>query len=237
MCAANGAAAARGARRGARIVTALLLVVVAGACSPIDDAMVAVFGRSMRDQPSFDPYENPRQPAPNAVPFAIGNYVAADSAGTALASGEWLGDRPPPFTQLQVTQAAPVVTEIQNPVAPSPESLARGEEMYMRFCAPCHGPDGSGSTGYVVDNGMVPMPITSPTATAHTDGMIYGLVMVGRGIMPAYGHRMAYRDRWHVVNYVRQLQGQVEGGAAAADTTSAEPPAADTAAADTAGGS
>lgn len=234
MSAASPTAAMRGALRGAGIVTALVLVVVAGACSPMDDAMVAIFGRSMRDQPSFDPYENPQPPAPGAVPFAIGNYVAADSAGTGLASGEWLGDRPPPFTQLQVTQAAPVVTEIPNPVAATPESLARGEEMYMRFCAPCHGPDGSGSTGYVVDNGMVPMPVTSPTATAHTDGMIYGLIMVGRGIMPAYGHRMTYRDRWHVVNYVRQLQGTSPEGTAASDTASAEPASADTAA-DTAG--
>ena len=28
--------------------------------------------------------------------------------------------------------------------------------------------------------------------------------------MPAYGHQIAHYDRWHVVNYVRQLQGLLE---------------------------
>lgn len=219
---------------GSRIVAALLVVIAVGACSPFDDAMVAIFGRSMRDQPSFDPYENPRPPADAAVPFAIGNYVAEGPAGDGLAAGEWLGDRPAPFTQAQVTQGDAAVTEIENPVEPSPESLARGEEMYMRFCAPCHGPDGSGVSGYVVDAGMPPMPLTAPNAVAHSDGMIYGLIVTGRGIMPAYGHRMTYEDRWHVVNYVRQLQGQPSDSDAPGDTA-AGAPTADTAAADTAG--
>jgi mono/diheme cytochrome c family protein len=42
---------------------------------------------------------------------------------------------------------------------------------------------------------------------ALTDGYIYTLIRVGRGIMPAYAHQIAHYDRWHVVNYVRQLQG------------------------------
>ena len=27
--------------------------------------------------------------------------------------------------------------------------------------------------------------------------------------MPPYGHQIGHYDRWHVVNYVRQLQGQI----------------------------
>lgn len=51
--------------------------------------------------------------------------------------------------------------------------------------------------------------------------------------MPAYGHRMTYEDRWHVVNYVRRLQDEGSGGAVPADTV--PDTTADTAAADTAG--
>ena len=28
--------------------------------------------------------------------------------------------------------------------------------------------------------------------------------------MPAYGHQIGHYDRWHVVNYVRRLQGLLE---------------------------
>ena len=59
------------------IVAALALTTLVG-CKPLDDAMVAVFGRSMRDSRSFDPYENPRAPAEGSVAFAAGNFPSAD---------------------------------------------------------------------------------------------------------------------------------------------------------------
>jgi hypothetical protein len=37
---------------------------------------------------------------------------------------------------------------------------------------------------------------------------MYAMIRVGRGIMPEYGSRIAHFDRWHIVNYVRQLQAQ-----------------------------
>ena len=44
------------------LFTALAIVALTG-CKPLDDGMVRIFGRSMRDQRSFDPYENTR-PSP-----------------------------------------------------------------------------------------------------------------------------------------------------------------------------
>ena len=38
-----------------------------------------------------------------------------------------------------------------------------------------------------------------------TDGYIYGIVRLGRGLMPSY-RRIPPSDRWAVVNYVRYLQ-------------------------------
>ena len=45
-----------------------------------------------------------------------------------------------------------------------------------------------------------------------SDGYIYAIVKAGRGLMPSY-RRIPPEDRWAVVHYVRQLQGQ--GGTAA----------------------
>ena len=68
--------------RSLRAVAVLGLVAVASGCSPLDDLMVALAGRSMLDQPSFDPYENPL-PAPEySVPFSAGTFTTAPGATT-----------------------------------------------------------------------------------------------------------------------------------------------------------
>ncbi|NNL29551.1 MAG: hypothetical protein HKO77_00945, partial [Gemmatimonadetes bacterium] len=60
-----------------KAMVAVLAVMTLGACKPLDDAMVAVFGRSMRDQRTFDPYEQPEGAPVNSVAFAAGNWPAA----------------------------------------------------------------------------------------------------------------------------------------------------------------
>ena len=54
---------------------------------------------------------------------------------------------------------------------------------------------------------MAAHPLNGGLAMTRSDGYIYGMIRVGRVWMPAYGHQIAHYDRWHVVNYVRQLQG------------------------------
>ena len=44
--------------RFARPLVAALALITLGGCKPLDDVAVLVFGRSMRNQRSFDPYEN-----------------------------------------------------------------------------------------------------------------------------------------------------------------------------------
>lgn len=196
--------------RKAGVLLAATFLVVTG-CSPMDDALVAVFGRSMRDQPSFDPYENPMASPEGSVPFAAGNYPAGPGESN-IGQPDMMGEAPPPFTQLELNQQADVVMNLQNPVPVTPESLERGEEMFLRSCAPCHGPDGAGTTGYVVPAGILPYPLTAEHVIAYPDGYIYGVIRIGRGLMPAYGHQVTNFDRWHIVNYVRQLQQEASPG-------------------------
>ncbi len=57
---------------------------------------------------------------------------------------------------------------------------------------------------------MPSFSLTTPQAMGFADGYIYTLIRIGRGAMPAYGHQIPHYDRWHIVNYVRQLQSQAE---------------------------
>ena len=184
------------------------ILLLSSACTPLDDAMVSIFGRSMRDQSSFDPYENPLSAPEGSVPFAAGNLVARPGEVN-LGQPEGLVDVPPPFTQLDIINEADAVVLLANPVAATEASIARGEDLFLRFCAPCHGPNGNGVSGYIIPAGFPPYPLISDRAQGFTDGYLYGMIRTGRGLMPAYGHRISHFDRWNVVNYLRVLQGVV----------------------------
>lgn len=212
----------------ARSAAVLALTLTAGACTPFDDLMVFMFGRSMRDQPSFDPYENPRPPAEGSVPFAAGNYPAQLSEVNVGQAAVVPYDLPS-FTAADMARGGEVAAALVNPVPATEESLARGQIMYDRFCAVCHGPAGESAEAPIIEKlpAMAAFNLTGPRAVTYTDGYIYGMIRVGRGLMPEYGHRIPHFDRWHIVNYVRRLQAGA-GGAGAADAQ-APAPAADTA--------
>ena len=215
----------RAAARAARAAALALVGLVVGGCTPLDDAMATIFGRSMRDQRSFDPYENTMLPPEGTVPLSAGNYAAAPF-DVNLGQPEGALDVPPPFTQLDMTQRPEIVDTLTNPVPATPESLARGEQLYERVCIVCHGPDGTGVTAYIfsVHPALQTINFQSEESIARSDGYIYGMIRVGRTLMPAYGHQIGHYDRWHIVNYVRQLQG-VDGAAAADEAQESSPDA------------
>ncbi len=143
----------------------------------------------LHESVAYDPYEVPRLPAAHTIP------VASPA-----------GDVPPPFTQAQLDS---VGGTLSNPLTADAEVLARGNVLFQRHCMACHGPQGLGN-GPVVGEGKFPYApsVISAQAAGYTDGYLYGIVRVGRGLMPSYGDRMPHLDRWAVVSYLRQLQRQ-----------------------------
>ncbi|HET9947641.1 MAG TPA: cytochrome c, partial [Longimicrobiales bacterium] len=89
-------------------------------------------------------------------------------------------------------------------------SLARGEELFTRICSVCHGIDGVGANSRIAQYhpALPAYNLSGPQVAAYSDQYIYALIRVGRGLMPAYGDRISHFDRWHIVNYVRQLQAR-----------------------------
>jgi mono/diheme cytochrome c family protein len=187
---------------------ALAALLAASACTPLDDAMVAIFGRSMRDQPSFDPYERTLLPPENAVSFSSGNFPAGVGQVN-IGQAEPTDYVVPDFTQAaMIPPGSPVVQGLENPVPADPASLARGQQLYERTCVVCHGPEGIGQGAFILERwpALQVYDLAGPQAQSYTDGYLYGMIRVGRGLMPQYGHQISHFDRWHVVNYVRLLQ-------------------------------
>jgi mono/diheme cytochrome c family protein len=193
------------------VVWTLALTTLAG-CKPLDDTMVTIFGRSMRSQRSFDPYENTRPAPEHSVAFASGNDPAREFEVNIGEPEE--GADIPPFTQNDLGVpgvGAPVIQGLVNPTDPNdPRGLARGQELYMRFCVVCHGPEGVGTGAYIAAfHPVLPtINLSGPQVAGYSDQYIYAMIRVGRGLMPEYGSRISHYDRWHVIAYVRQLQRQ-----------------------------
>ena len=210
-----------------RALVAMLAIVALSGCKPVDDVMVLIFGRSMRDQRSFDPYENTRPSPENSISFASGNYPLEFGV---VNVGQPEGADVPRFTQADLGVpgvGALVVQGLTNPLdRTDPRSMERGEELYMRFCAVCHGDDGVGANAYIADKHptLPAYDLSGAQVAAYSDQYLYAMIRVGRGLMPEYGSRITHFDRWTIVNYVRELQLQA-GNTPGSDVSGGGPPA------------
>jgi mono/diheme cytochrome c family protein len=84
--------------------------------------------------------------------------------------------------------------------------IERGQERFNIFCSPCHGRLGDGG-GMIVQRGFRRPP------SYHIDrlrkapvGHFYDVITHGLGSMYDYADRVAPRDRWAIVAYIRALQ-------------------------------
>lgn len=207
-------------RRGWTLLPLLTVLAALAGCTDIEKAMARVaFLDFLHDSPAFDPYEAPRVPPANAVPAASPGEAWEPELESSDAALRALGDT------------------LMNPLPVTDDVLAHGAEVFQTYCAVCHGPGGHGD-GPIVGVGKLPFAtnLMLQTTIERADGYIYGLVRVGRGLMPSY-RRIPPSDRWAVVNYLRYMQnggapiavslpGGVQPGMAApadADTATASP--------------
>lgn len=187
-----------------RLTALMALALAAGGCTALDNllAKVPIFS-FMVESPAFDPYEAPRPAPANAVPFsAPGGPLPAISPPAGPVTEQWL---------------VSLADSLDNPVPVDTATLAAGQAAYQTHCFVCHGAEGRGN-GPAVGPGRVPfaLPLVGARAESLSDEYIYGIIWTGRGLMPAYGSRVPDRERWMIVNYVRQLQRAAAGGAGAA---------------------
>ncbi len=93
----------------------------------------------------------------------------------------------------------------RNPIAPSPESLAKGELLYRMHCQICHGPYGAGD-GPAASSSMRPADLRVHVPM-HPDGALFAWISSGvpGTAMPGFANQLTEEERWHVINYLRLL--------------------------------
>jgi mono/diheme cytochrome c family protein len=149
-----------------------------------DDAVKLVpWFAFMEKGPAIQPYKMNRMPAEGSVP---------------------VDGVEPPLPVLP--ENFPAINALRNPAQRTAESLDTGEKYFDIFCMPCHGEAGAGD-GLVNAKMFIVPSLLTDRAKDLSDGMIYSIIRHGRGAMRPYGEGVRGMNRWHVVNYVRLLQG------------------------------
>ena len=94
--------------------------------------------------------------------------------------------------------------KLPNPNPATPESVARGREMFKIYCVPCHGNSGTGDGPVGAKLIVRPFDLTADRVQKEVpEGYIFAHVTFGGALMPSYGNDMYPSERWDLVNYVR----------------------------------
>jgi mono/diheme cytochrome c family protein len=85
-------------------------------------------------------------------------------------------------------------------------ALARGQQRYDVYCAPCHGLAGYGD-GIVAQRGFPDPPsFHKKKLRKAPDSHLYKVITEGHGLMYSYATRVPPLDRWAIIAYIRALQ-------------------------------
>jgi len=138
------------------------------------------YGR-MRETPAVRPYEEPMlKMETGLVPFNGGEALYRTTAGIDLNSPAKIGDA---------------------------AAIARGNAVYLTFCAQCHGYDydGNGTVGQSFQ--PLPTDLRSTKVQSTPEGTLFKSISYGvpGGRQPALETTISIDDRWHVVAFVKSL--------------------------------
>lgn len=100
--------------------------------------------------------------------------------------------------------------QLQNPVPFVLDSVWHGQRLYNANCSSCHGKRGVGDGP--VGKAMAVPDLTTDFYRQRSDGRIFAVIHNGGMNMPRYGYKFAAEEHWHIVNYLRFLQGKSVSG-------------------------
>ena len=138
------------------------------------------------------------------------------AAAPLLMAALWMDEQPsykpyqapllsPPTDSVPVTGREVVSqdSEPRNPVTPTRESLEQGKALFAINCAMCHGQT-STERGAVGKKLSPPAPgLEHGLVQERSDAHIFKAITFGFGRMPLFKDKLSPRERWDLVNFLR----------------------------------
>ncbi len=172
-------------RRTSTLLAVACLVAIPGA------GVTLPWDKDMRDQPSMKPQDSLVETNQSSVP--VGGKDQFE----------------PPKDIIELVRARlEAGRTLVNPTPKSPESLARGREMYELHCQVCHGDQGRGDGPVGLKFVPQPMELNLDYVQLQPDGQLYYTISHGSIAMPAYWQSILPEDRWHLVNFIKEVFGE-----------------------------
>ncbi|MBW1832996.1 MAG: cytochrome c [Deltaproteobacteria bacterium] len=188
------------------LLIALALATLAAGCIGAESSEPPVVGiRNMYNQPRYDTQE--RQPffadQRSMRPQVAGTVSREMTKGFAHATG-------------LSAQSKAYIDEVPRVIIAEfgtrEAIMARGQDRYDIYCAPCHSFSGDGK-GMVSRRAAALGAAALVAPTFHDDrlrhipdGQLFATITNGVRNMPSYAHNLPVNDRWAIVQYVRALQ-------------------------------
>ncbi|HLP05957.1 MAG TPA: cytochrome c [Paludibacter sp.] len=107
------------------------------------------------------------------------------------------------FAQNQPWNIPPEKSARKSHIRFTPATAKQGQDFFMKNCTSCHGIPGKNNN--LKSLKPIPPDLASPGTQKHTDGDLFYIITVGRGVMPSFASVLSEEQRWLVVSYIRSF--------------------------------
>lgn len=156
-----------------------------------------------------------RQPRekPPAAPITTGTAPAATFTGPAIAVTTDYPKNP----NAPRPQIPPQYASLKNPLTATPDALAKGKEIFVGSCSPCHGMSGAGDGAAAASLNPKPADFKTPIHTKLPDGYWFWRLSKGGTVapftasgsaMPPWEGALSEEQRWLVILYEHTFSEQ-----------------------------
>jgi mono/diheme cytochrome c family protein len=96
--------------------------------------------------------------------------------------------------------------KLKNPFAGNTAATKEGKSLFTANCSSCHGDKGEGNGPAAATINPHPKNLTSKLVQEQTDGAIFWKITTGKPPMVSWRSALSEKQRWELVNYIRQLK-------------------------------
>ena len=82
-------------------------------------------------------------------------------------------------------------------------TVKNGQVNYQKNCASCHGDIGKNNS--LKSLNPIPPDLSTKSAQNLTDGELFYILNIGRGLMPSFKNGLSEKERWEVISYIRSF--------------------------------